>query len=115
MEREFKNTNFFELPDSFEDEVIERIKKIRKRRKRKKIIVLPAILIVILSLGALIIIDFKYEKRQIDGETLTMVKTSEQKIPENIYIEVIPIKNFEKENHYLIEFVSENEEKIYAF
>ncbi len=114
MEKEFKNIKFFELSISFEDEVIERIKKIRRRKKRAKMLVLPAVLIVILSLGLLMLLDFRSEREKVGLESLTMIEPS-QKMPENIYLEVIPIKNFEKENRYLIEFVSENEEKIYAF
>lgn len=113
--KEFKNIKFFELPSSFEDDVLEKIKRIKRRRKRAKILALPFIFIAILTFFSLILFDFNSEKDRIKETSLSTTVKYEEKFPADIYLEVIPLKDFEKENKYLIEFVSEKEEKIYAF
>lgn len=115
MERELKNIKFFELPSSFENDVIERIRGIKRKRKRAKIVALPLIFIVILTFLSLIFFNFNPEKETSRNTALSMKETYTEQLPADIYIEVIPVKDLEKENRYLIEFVKEKEEKIYAF
>lgn len=115
MEKELKNIKLFELPDSFEDDVLEKIKRIKRRRKRAKILALPLIFIVILAFFYSILFDFNSEKDRLKETAFSTTVSSEEQFPADIYLEVIPLKDFEKENKYLIEHVSEKEEKIYAF
>lgn len=116
MEKNLKNITFFELPESFEDGVIERIRRIKNKRKRVKIIILPAILIAVLSFTTLLLTDLPFKKEKTESMPLALVESLEPEPHADIYLEVIPVKDFEKESHYLIEFVKEKkEETIYAF
>ncbi len=115
MEKDFKNITFFELPESFENDVMERIIKIKKKRKRAKTILLPAIFIILLSFTAFFLMDLIFEREKNQGKSLAVMERMEQEPHAEIYLESIPIKNFEKENRYLIEFVNEKDEEIHAF
>lgn len=114
MEKELKNIKFFELPSSFEDDVLGKIRKIKRRRKRMRLLGLPLILITVIGFISLILFDLKSGEDKGKATALSMKETYQEPLPADIYLEVIPLKDFEKENKYLIEFVNE-EEKIYAF
>lgn len=116
MGKNLKNITFFELPESFENGVIERIRRIKKKRKRARVILLPAILVAVLSFVALFLTDLPFKKEMTDSMPLAFVESLEQESHTDIYLEVIPVKDFEKESRYLIEFVNEKkEETIYPF
>lgn len=116
MEKNLKNITFFELPESFDNGVIERIRRIKKKRKRARAILLPAILVAVLSFVALFLTDLTFKKERTDSMPLSLVESLEQKPQADIYLEIIPVKEFEKESRYLIEFVNEKrEETIYTF
>jgi hypothetical protein len=115
MEKDLKNITYFELPESFENNVMDRIRRIKKRRVRAKIIFLPAVLIAILSFTALFLMNSPLKKERTEGKPIASMEPLEQESHSDIYLEVIPVKSFEKENLYLIEFVNEKEERINAF
>jgi cbb3-type cytochrome oxidase subunit 3 len=114
MERELKDIKYLELPESFEDNVLERIRKIKRRRKRTKVLAFPALLLAILALTVFIFYSTQ-KKEYAEGKNLTFPDRKEQISENEIFLEVIPVKNFERENIYLIETIKDNEEKIYAF
>ena len=115
MERELKDIKYFELPESFENDVLERIRKIKRRRKRLKALTFPVVLLTILALTVFIFFYSNQKKEYAEGKILTFPERKEQISENEIFLEVIPVKNFEKENIYLIETIEDKEEKIYAF
>ncbi|GEM_PF-2216851 len=115
MEKDLKNITYFELPESFENDVMDRIKRIKKRRKRAKMIFIPSILIAVLSFTALFLMNSPLKKERTEGKPIAFMEPLSQEYHADIYLEVIPVKSFEKENLYLIEFVNEKEERINAF
>ncbi len=115
MEREIKNLRFFELPPSFEMEVMKKIKRIKRRRKIMKRFVLPLVLIATIAGATLIIFNLSWKKEDAINIAFSGKDSEELEEITNIYTEVISVRNLESENNYLVEFINEENKEFFSF
>ncbi len=115
MEKEIKNLRFFELPPSFEMEVMEKIKRIKKRRRSMKKFVLTLVLITTIVGATFFLLNLGWKKEDARNIPFSGKDFDELEEITIIYTEVIPVRNLESENNYLVEFVNEENKEFFAF